>query len=738
VIEPLSVLFGALWTAATAWALGRLLLARLRLPLFAAEQHLLAWLTGTALLSLLLFLLGFVHGYYDAVFLLVGAASLAALWPSGAWRASGAQLPPLPRAWRILFLAGFAVFAVIYVLHAMGPETSPDGSSYHLGTVSRWYREHRMLRLPHHMYAHLSMGVDLLFLYAFAFGRHSSAALTHATFLLALPWLMLCFGRRFGVGRAAVAGALLAFGSPLLGVDGSSAYVDVAVAVILFGVFYLLEVWRQSGDHRLLVPLGLLAGFAYAAKYTAFLAVVYAGLAVLLRLWRLRQAWLKPAAVFAACAGLLILPWMVRNYAWFGNPFSPMLNRYFPNPYIHVSFEQDYSEHMRHYEGLASYWDIPLEVTVRGGILTGFLGPAFLAAPLLLLGLGNPFGRRLALAALVFALPYAANIGSRFLIPAVPFAAFGLALGLARWPWLALALALAHLAAGLPPVASRYCDPYAWRIGRVGWREALRLEKLDDWMRRKWPPWLVARMVERFVPPGGVVFSFNGIPDAYTGREIRVDYQGAGNQVLRDLLIAPLAYDMQCSQSYVFPFASQPLRRIRVVQLGGPGVPDLWSVHELRVFDGARELERATAWRLTANPNPYEIQRAFDGSRHTRWRSYERIRPGMFVEVDFGAPTRSDRATVEYSTDQYAVKLRLDGQTPAGNWITLNREPLELGVRPPLEQRRAATEELKRAGITHLLVDDHDFTGPDMRRQPALWGVFELQSAGGMRLYRIK
>src|SRR5207237_9356327 len=100
----------------------------------------------------------------------------------------------------------------------------------------------------------------------------------------------------------------------------------------------------------------------------------------------------------------------------------------FPNPYIHISFEEEYAQHMRHY-GLKSDREIPLEVTVRGGALCGFLGPIFLLSPLALLALRLPQGRTLLLAALVFLIPYTANIGTRFLIPALPFVT--LAMGLA-------------------------------------------------------------------------------------------------------------------------------------------------------------------------------------------------------------------------------------------------------------------------------------------------------------------
>ena len=62
----------------------------------------------------------------------------------------------------------------------------------------------------------------------------------------------------------------------MVGIDGISAYVDVSAACAVFGVFYLLEIWDKERIPALLIAAGLLAGFAYAAKYTAGLAVPYA------------------------------------------------------------------------------------------------------------------------------------------------------------------------------------------------------------------------------------------------------------------------------------------------------------------------------------------------------------------------------------------------------------------------------------------------------------------------------
>ena len=101
--------------------------------------------------------------------------------------------------------------------------------------------------------------------------------MVHVAFLIALALAVLNYGRRTGHAVAGAAAAILVYASPLFGIDGSSAYIDVAAAAIVFSVFYLLETWRdQPGDLRPLAVIGLLSGFAYAAKYTAALAIPYA------------------------------------------------------------------------------------------------------------------------------------------------------------------------------------------------------------------------------------------------------------------------------------------------------------------------------------------------------------------------------------------------------------------------------------------------------------------------------
>jgi hypothetical protein len=736
--QAVYILFGVAYTVVVATALGKLLLRGLKLRFYRQEEHLLAFFAGAPLLSTLVFLLGALHVARKGVFLWAGIAVLALAWRRGVYRAQGEPFPELDPFWKRLFATLFTIFAVLYVSNAMAPEISPDGTSYHLGLVARYLREHGFRPITTNLYANLSQGVEMLFLFAFAFGRHSAAALVHCAFLLALPLTMLCYALRFGVPVAGVCAALLVFLSPVVGIDGSSAYIDVAVAAIAFALFYLLQIWDRQRDSAMFVPIGLIAGFGYAAKYTAVLGIPYAVAVICWSLRHKRAAWRRPMLVVSLCAGAMMLPWLVKNWVWLGNPVSPFFNSLFPNPYVTPGFEQDYTAYLRHYD-LASPWRIPLEVTV-GGTLSGAAGPLFLLTPVALLALSLPLGRRLWLAALVFGIPFLANIGTRFLIPTLPFLALAMTLVILRMSrvgkYACAALVIAHAVVSWPDVMARYTPIQNWRLVKVTWREALRIKPEDGFLHSNLPGYDIARIIERVVPPDAKVLVLSPIPEAYTTRQILVGYQSASNRVLQEILWTPLIPERAPTWLLRFRFPSQELRCLRVIQTAR-GEPDYWSVSELRLFQGGRELPRLPAWRLRAHPNPWYVQLAFDNSPVTRWSSQQTLFPGMFLEVDFGRSQPVDSALLACSHDQYKIRLRLEGQDAAGVWKPLAAAP-EPGEQPSLlGLRRTAIEELKARGILYLVIAGSDYYEDDFRKNPNRWGIREIAESNAYRLYRL-
>ena len=707
-------MFGAAFTSAVCWISGGLLLGS------ECRDPAVRFVTGAAVVSLGVFLLCCVGAAYPLVFLAGGAIVLAAgrrqfVWPL--------KIRPISR----IVLLLFGLYFVLYLSNAMAPEFSFDGSRYHLGLVGRYLREHGFHPIVDNLYASLTQGVEMLYLVAFAFGRHSAAAVVHFVFLLALTWQVYRYAADRGWRTAGICAAFLVFASPVVGVAGTSAYVDVAVAAIAFTLFHLLQLWDTRRSRRMLVAIGLLAGFAYAAKLTAWLAVPYAlGFVA----WKSRR--LRDCAIVAALAAVMIAPWLAKNWVEVGNPVAPFFNRVFPNPYVTVAFEREYRAHLERYD-LKSRWEIPLQVTTYGS-LSGLLGPVFLLAPIALWSLRRPEGRQLLLGAAVFGANYFSNIGTRFLIPPLPFVALAMTLALAEIPALLAALVVLHAVLSWPPVVKRYCHADAWHLVKVPYREALRIKPEDGFLESNLYYYGATRMLDRLTPPGSTILTFTPIPEAYTSRHILVAYQSAGNTVDRDIFWSGFVPEFAPSLRIRFTFPRRPLDSIRLIQTNTAS--DVWYIHELHLFDGERELPRTAGWRATANPYPWDIGNTLDGRLVTFWKCGDTLHPGQTVEVGFGAPETADALEIATAPNQPQLGLRLEGRNPGGGWTELAAAPQFRSVPAP-DMRRAAAELLKQRGVDYLLLFDGEPGAAELQHNSAAWGIREIGEYKGARLYQL-
>jgi hypothetical protein len=721
-----SILFGAAFTVAVAWAFGRILFRRLEIQLFRFEHDLLAALSGAALLSLIVFLLCTIDAARTVLFLLMGIAALGLNWWFGA-AGKGPRLPSIPSFWKLLFGVIFAFYAIVYLSNSLAPEFSPDGQTYHLGLVYRYFREHGFHRLTTNMYSAMPFGAEMLYLFAFAFGRHSAAATVHCGYLLALPLLMLSYARRIGKPRAGVCAALIAALSPVVGIDGVSAYNDVALGVTAFSMFYLLEIWRDEQKDSLLIPIGLLAGFCFAIKLTGFAASAYVTTVILMRK--------RPRALIpvAATAATIALPWLVKDWVWLGNPISPFFNQVFPNPYIHVQFEKDYKEYWTHYT-LTSFRPWFWAATV-GGELGGQIGPVFLLSPLALFSLRSRPGRHCLLAALFLLLPYPLNIGARFLIPVVPFVALGIAMALEFSQTLLAGLALAAAILAWPRVIDKYRAPAGgWQIAHVPWKAALRTVPQDVFLRERSVPWISAQMIDYYVPAGKRVWSTTPVAEAYAKTDIMISFQSAEGELLEDMATTATRNDLAPGWNLRFTFPKQRVRLLRLVQTARGN--DIWSIGEMKIFNGPNQISPAAVWRFDARPFPWDIGLAFDGNPVTRWRSWESIYPGMHADVDFGSPLEIDRVELHCSHDQPAIVVHPE---VCGDRCIALPATLEKLEDPPYgDLRPLAIRQFKQHGVDYLLVDDGNWTAADMRADPARWGMEFVAERARNRLYKIQ
>jgi hypothetical protein len=164
---------------------------------------------------------------------------------------------------------------------------------------------------------------------------------------------------------------------------------------------------------------------------------------------------------------------------------------------------------------------------------------------------------------------------------------------------------------------------------------------------------------------------------------------------------------------------------------------DLWSIGEMRIFNGSEQVARAPSWRLDATPFPWDIGLAFDDNPVTRWRSWESIHPGMHVDVDFGAPVEMDRVELHSSHDQWKIEVHPES-CDDGGCMAIPAKLDKLEDAPLGDLRRLATQTVKARGIDYLFINDAYRTAPDMSKDPAGWGLEFIAQRADLRLYRIQ
>ncbi len=727
-LDAWAALFGAIFTVAACWGAGIIVIERIGAKLSRAEKFPLAFILGASLVHLFVFAAMALNVAYKPVWVIAFTALIVAGVLRVRFLAGVEHFRMLPRAMRFVVGAIAIPFTALYLANAWAPETSPDGASYHLEIIARYLRAHRFERIATNIYASLGQGVELVYAPAFALGRHSAAALVHLAFLIALALAIFAYGRRIGWPIAGAVAAMLVYLSPVVGRDGTTAYIDVAVAAIVFAVFYWLQIWDEQRDDWLLLPIGLLAGYAYAAKYTAFVMLPYA---MLFALWRTRKV--RPALLLAAAAAVMIAPWMIKDWIFVHDPVAPFANELFPNPSVHPLVIEEWAKYLRRYD-VANLWTLSIEDTVRGGKTQGIIGPVFLLLPFALLALRERAGRRLLLAGLFVLTTYFSNVGTRFLIPCLPFFALALAIGLSKpWPMLP-AILLFHAIVSWPAALPLYADRYLWRLERFPWRGALGIEPREKYLEANLGNYNLIRMVDAQVPPHERIFSPSGLATSYMSHELIEAFQGALNNTLGDFLSVAQYEDWQPTRALIFHFPERSTTHVRLVQTAqGTGMQQ-WNVHELRFFDHGREIPRAPVWKLRAQPNPWEVQLAFDNSPVTRWRSWRTGAPGMFIDVDFGRAENIDEVRMETSRDfAWPFQFRVEAD---GAIVTDRFEEQPIQYRVPM--RRAATYEFAARGIHYILIQDNDWGAADFRDDPELWGLSIIGRSPNGTLFRVQ
>jgi hypothetical protein len=379
---------------------------------------------------------------------------------------------------------------------------------------------------------------------------------------------------------------------------------------------------------------------------------------------------------------------------------------------------------------------VPWELAF-GDRLTGTFGPLFLALPIGLIALRRREGRLLWVAALLLALPWLTNTGARFLMPAVALAAIALGMALPRpaaWAAIAMQAVLCW-----PHVLDTWETRYSFRLHEFPLAAAVGAESEAAYCKRSFEEYNVARMIQRATPPDTRTLALLSVASAYLDREVAVTWQSAEADQLLDTLRLASVY----STTPTFDWkAVWEERAVRAVRFRMPvGYQGEWDINEVQLFSGEDRVFNSPQWTFGGWPNRWEVPLAFDGNMATRWRTWETVRAGMYLDVDLGNPQRLTAAVLVTHTAAFRVPLEVYGRDVQGRWHLLSNTPQAI-PRAPQDIRLEASRAIKGAGFRYVLVPTggggNAPIGNVLVGHEAEWGMERVGEAGRFFLFRVK
>jgi 4-amino-4-deoxy-L-arabinose transferase-like glycosyltransferase len=232
-------------------------------------------------------------------------------------------------SWGKLLVACIVVAAVLNLAGALAPPFEYDELEYHLGALADYQRASHILFLPHNFYSNMPQLTEMLYLLAKTATSDIAAKILHWLFGVLGALAVYGVAQRLWSKAVGVTAAALFYCVPFVQDLGQTARIDLATAFFATLAFGALVLWtedEQKMEFRWLSAL--CAGAAVATKWPAVSVVVLP--LILLFVFRKKTGVLP---TFCFMVGIMVVPWLVKNWSLAANPVYPLLYKLFPNPY---------------------------------------------------------------------------------------------------------------------------------------------------------------------------------------------------------------------------------------------------------------------------------------------------------------------------------------------------------------------------------------------------------------------
>jgi hypothetical protein len=352
--------------------------------------------------------------------------------------------------WIDLGLLGVPVVVLMALFaSAMLPEVGWDAAAYHLAVPKIFIAHGGFREIPFSVYSNWPLNVQLLFAMGMLVHDHVLAKLLMVLFLVILCAAVYEFTKKNHSRFAASIALCLFLANEVVLWEVQVAYIDIAYALYFFLAFVLALQYLDEPRTSWLILAGAFCGVVAGTKMNGIFGLLsIAGvIGTSLLAGRARRGFrdwitvMRVMAILAIVTFLLVLPWLVKNYLYTGNPVYPLFYELFGGPYWSARLGEDFLTWQRSIgmgRGIEDYLLLPARIFLQADWdyrhFVGRLNAIWvLVIPVTCLFVRNAVVRRCLVGAGIFFSLWAATTQEiRYLIPVVPLLSCAAGIAFAR------------------------------------------------------------------------------------------------------------------------------------------------------------------------------------------------------------------------------------------------------------------------------------------------------------------
>jgi hypothetical protein len=246
-----------------------------------------------------------------------------------------------------------------------------------------------------------------------------------------------------------------------------------------------------------------------------------------------------------------------------------------------------------------------------------------------------------------------------------------------------------------PSVVDSYAQahPFARALPAPTEETIFHRPSVTPWLEQHLNAYPIVTYLNAHLPADANVFAQSGLPLFYVRQNVRVWYESAENERLRDVLLMGLQPAINPLVRVTLHLSSPTTAtrlRLRPDRISPPAE---WSISEISPSPS----------KSTCVPNPYDCQFLTDGSPLTVWRNWEPLTNAAHIDLDFKEPVALATLELLCPRNTASVGFRLE----ACQGEDCRPIPATTSIQDVNPDRAGfLVQEFRRVGIRYFLMED--------------------------------